>query len=59
MKDPKPIRTGGPPEPTEDRPVSIALHDALQKIADLTLELHELTRRFNKHMKDSNPHGIL
>ena len=48
MKDPKPIRTGGPPEPVEDRPVSIALHEALQKIADLTLEMNELKRRIER-----------
>ena len=47
-EDPKVIQTGGPPEPVEDKPVSIALHDALQKIADLTLELNELKRRVKR-----------
>ena len=54
------IKTGGPPPPPpEDKPVAIALHDALQKIADLTLEVVELKRKLKAHLEEPNPHCIL
>jgi len=44
-QDPKPIRTGGPPEPTEDRPTALALHDMNEQIANLRLEIEALKQR--------------
>ena len=45
MKDPHPIRTGGPPEPTEDRPLAIAMHDLVEQVANLRLEIEALKQR--------------
>jgi hypothetical protein len=47
-RGPSDIVTDGPHEPKEpppDKPVAIALHDAIQQIANLRLEINELRRR--------------
>ena len=47
-EDPKPIKTGGPPEPTEDRPAALALHDINEQVANLRLEVEALKQRIKK-----------
>ena len=39
------IQTGGPPEPVEDKPVSIAVHDLVEQVANLRLEIEALKQR--------------
>jgi hypothetical protein len=42
------IQTGGPPQEKEDKPVSIALREALMRLADIRLEINQLMRRVEK-----------